>query len=696
MKSYKSITMICLLLFMSFQLFAQSDKPYSIKQVLSASFPSILTASSTGDKIAWVFNQEGKRNIWIADGPDFKAKQITDYPEDDGQGISNLIFAPGGSQVIYLRGGAPNRQGEIPNPTSNPDWAKRQLWKINIQGGEPVLIGEGSSPALSPNGKVLAFVKSGQIWKRELEGEEEAKKYFTIRGRASNLQWSPDGNYLAYVSNRGDHSFIGIYSEQNKNVKYLSPSVDRDGSPVWSPDSKEVAWIRIPNQKSILPFMPRRSSLPWSIMVGDVNTGKTKKAWEAKEGTGSTYRFISASNQLFWSASNHLVFPYEKSGWTHLHSISSNGGGDRDLTPGDFEVQFVAIGADNKTMLYSSNQNDIDRQHVWSVNIAQGSPEQITEGNGIEWSPVMTANSKTIFSLASKSTIPAHVAKLDNPGQIKNLVPNAIPNNFPSKSLVEPQQVIFSSADGMKIHGQLFLPKGNSTSKKPAILFFHGGSRRQMLLGFHHRGYYHNKYSINQYLASQGYIVLSVNYRSGIGYGMEFREALNYGARGASEYNDVLGAGLYLRSRDDVDPDKIGLWGGSYGGYLTALGLAKASDLFAAGVDLHGVHDWNVVIRNFSTSYDASKRADAAKLAFDSSPMAYMDTWESPVLLIHGDDDRNVPFSETVDLVESLRNQGVHFEQLIFADEVHGFLLHKNWLSAYEATVDFFNRMLKK
>jgi dipeptidyl aminopeptidase/acylaminoacyl peptidase len=201
---------------------------------------------------------------------------------------------------------------------------------------------------------------------------------------------------------------------------------------------------------------------------------------------------------------------------------------------------------------------------------------------------------------------------------------------------------------------------------------------------------------MNQALANAGYIVLSVNYRSGIGYGMEFREAENYGATGASEFNDVVGAGLYLQSRDDVDPDRIGLWGGSYGGYLTALGLARASNLFAAGVDIHGVHDWNVVMNGFRPSYDPKDYPQFSQLAYASSPMAFMDGWTSPVLLIHGDDDRNVPFSETVDLAEALSRRGVEYEQLIFPDEVHGFLLHRNWVSAFEATLSFFDRKLKQ
>jgi len=190
-------------------------------------------------------------------------------------------------------------------------------------------------------------------------------------------------------------------------------------------------------------------------------------------------------------------------------------------------------------------------------------------------------------------------------------------------------------------------------------------------------------------------VVLSVNYRSGIGYGMEFREALDYGAAGASEYQDVEGAGLYLRGRPDVAPDRIGLWGGSYGGYLTALGLARASSLFAAGVDFHGVHDWNGVIANFEPAYEPEKRQDLARLAFQSSPMASIKSWRSPVLLIHGDDDRNVPFAQSVDLAEALRAQGVAFEELVFPDEIHDFLEHRHWLEAYHAAADFLDRHLR-
>ncbi|MGH9766605.1 MAG: prolyl oligopeptidase family serine peptidase, partial [Blastocatellia bacterium] len=257
-----------------------------------------------------------------------------------------------------------------------------------------------------------------------------------------------------------------------------------------------------------------------------------------------------------------------------------------------------------------------------------------------------------------------------------------------------PQQAIFKAADGLEIHGQLFLPKdAKPTDKLPAVIFMHGGPSRQMFLGWHNRYYYHNAYGFNQYLASRGYAVLSVNFRLGIGYGRAFRQAKNGGGRGASEYQDVVAAAHYLRSRGDIDQSRIGLWGGSYGGYLTALGLARNSDLFAAGVDIHGVHDWSLRI-SISNWLDYGNR-DAVKIAVESSPIGSVEKWRSPVLLIHGDDDRNVAFAQTVDLARRLRDLKVPHEVIVYPDEVHDFLLHRHWLEIYDAAAKFLDKHLK-
>jgi dipeptidyl aminopeptidase/acylaminoacyl peptidase len=359
-------------------------------------------------------------------------------------------------------------------------------------------------------------------------------------------------------------------------------------------------------------------------------------------------------------------------------------------------VENAALSENHEEILFSSNQDDIDRRHVWRVPPSGERLAAVTTGSGIETAPVMASDNRTVLLLHSDAHMPMRPAFVAGKGELRDLAPETIPSDFPSQSLVAPQQVIFSAADGMQIHGQLFVPANvNDGKRHPAIVFFHGGSRRQMLLGWHYMFYYSNAYGMNQFLASRGYVVLSVNYRSGIGYGLDFREALNYGAMGASEFNDVQGAGIYLRTRADVDPHHIGLWGGSYGGYLTALGLARSSEMFAAGVDIHGVHDWNTEIPNFAAGYKPNDRPDAARLAWESSPLFSVSTWRSPVLLIQGDDDRNVPFAEMVDLGEALRKQGVSFEQLVFPDEIHDFLLHRTWLAAYHAASDFFDRHFK-
>lgn len=674
---------------------ATAQERFTLEQIMSSPFPTGLVAAPVGGKVAWVFNARGARNIWMAEAPDFVARRLTGYKGDDGQGISALQWTPDGSAIVYVRGGAPNRRGEFPNPWSLADGVGRGIWIIAATGGEPRLLSEGASPVISPAADRVAFLKDGQIWSVPLAGGEAAVLIKT-RGVSGSLRWSPDGAQLAFVSNRGDHSFVGVYELATERVRWLDPSVDRDSDPVWSPDGRRIAFIRIPANSDVFPFGPRRSGEPWSIHVVDVRDGGSRAIWTADPGDGSVFRGVVASNQLFWTAGDRIVFPWEKDGWTHLYSLPANGGTATLLTPGDFEVEYVTLDHDRSRLIYNSNQDDEDRRHLWSVPAGGGRPTALTRGDGIEWSPAPTADGEALAFLRSDARGPARPALRDGSGGIRDLAPETMADDFPSAALIEPVAVTFPAADGMTIPGQLLLPEQCRRSKDcPGILFFHGGSRRQMLLGWHYLGYYHNAYALNQYLASRGYVVLSVNYRSGTGYGMEFREALNYGATGAAEYNDVIGAGLYLRNREEVDPARIGLWGGSYGGYLTAMGLARASDLFAAGVDLHGVHDWNEVIRNFVPSYNPLEHPEAARLAFESSPMASIDSWRSPVLLIHGDDDRNVPFSETVDLVGSLRRIGVELEQLVFPDEVHGFLTHARWLQAYRAAADFFDRRLK-
>ncbi len=683
-------------------------KGFTIEQALSAPYTSELHAAPSGGRLAWVANIGGRRNLWVAeptaDGKGYRSRQITHYTDDDGQEISGAQWTAEAASIVYVRGdSAMGENHPVPNPAGFPKGAQQQLWVVSAEGGEPRLLGEGHAPAVSPDGKLLAYTLKGQIWLLHLDYPKDDPKakpeqLLQTRGSAEGLRWSPDGTRLAFVSNRGDHSFVAVYSAASGSVTYLDPSTDLDTKPAWSPDSTRIVFLRIPPDKDSLLFEPHRTALPWSIRVVEVTTGKAHEAWRASEGAGSAYRQTDSLDQLYWTVGDRIVFPWERESWLHLFAVPASGGTAAPLTPGNFEVEHVSLSHDRKTLVFDSNQNDIDRRHVWRIIFAAGgsnsAAEAVTAGEGIETQPVVASDGATVAVLRSDVRLPIRAAVVES-GQPVDLAPQAIPADDPATRFVTPQQVIFPAADGLAIHGQLFMPRGITPGeRRPAMIFFHGGSQRQMLLGWHYMEYYSNAYAMNQYLASLGYIVLSVNYRSGIGYGLNFREALNYGATGASEFNDVLGAGLYLKGRVDVDGTRIGSWGGSYGGYLTALALARASNLFSAGVDMHGVHDWNTELPTFSPNYDPRERPDVARLAFESSPMASVATWRSPVLLIHGDDDRNVPFAETEALVHALRRQKVDFEELIFPDEIHDFLLRRDWVRAYAASAEFLGRKL--
>ncbi len=675
-----------------------SAQSFTLQQVMSGTFNSELQASPNGSRVVWMANQEGKRNVWIADlaSGNFTPRQLTAYTADDGQDIGDITWTPDGQSILYVHGGDFEFPGRPdPNPALLTEGVEQTIYIVPAGGGNPRKLAAGRSPAVSPDGKTVAFLSKDAIWTIPLaDDSSKPTMMFHARGTPGPPLWSPDGRYLAFTSNRGDHGFIGVYSIASKTITYLDPSTLVDRYPEWSPDSRQIAFVRLAAGGGG-GAGARRTGEPWSIYIADAATGTGHQVWHAAKGQGSVFHPLATDQQLFWTPGNHIIFPSELDGWEHLYSVSTTGGAPALLTPGGFEVEHVAVSPDRTNLVFSSNQGDIDRRHVWQLTAdSKAAIKQLTKGEGIEVFPVMTTTG-SVAVLRADARIPIRPALVATNGELSDLAPQLVPAGYPASKLVIPQQVILSAADGMKIHGQLFLPANASDGKRhPALVFFHGGSRREMLLGYHYMDYYSNAYAMNQYLASLGYIVLSANYRSGIGYGLNFREAINYGPTGASEYNDVEGAGLYLRDRPDVDPAHIGSWGGSYGGYLTALALARSSDLFAAGVDFHGVHDWAARLGQGGAGAEAAIAADpnVARIAFESSPLASIKTWKSPVLLIQGDDDRNVAFSQTVRMAAALRAQGVEFEEHVFPDEIHGFLIHGSWITAYGLTADFFGR----
>lgn len=696
------------LLFFAFAIIVATTtaQTFTLHDVKRYPFPTGLTASPQGAKIAWAFDEEGKRNVYVAEGPDFQPRRLTAYNTDDGQEISSLSISANGQWVIYVRGGDHGSNWSDDQPVNVSGTAmpqKVQIWSVPFNGGTPKALAEGDNPVVSPKSDSVLFIKSGQAWIASIKAEGAARPLFTAQGTTGALSFSPDGSNVAFVSNRTDHSLVGVYHFSSASITWIAPSFKRDGNPVWSPDGLSLAFIRTQGGSAPDSILVRRHQ-PWAIYTANLATGKETELYRSPQTLEGSIPTTHGGYNLHWAAKDRLVFLSYKDGWPHLYSIAASGGDPLLLTPGNFMAEHIVLSADKQWLYFAANSGpdaqDIDRRHVARVPIDKAAMEVLTPGTGLEWFPAPLANGSVALISATPQRPPLPAIVSPEQKTIQLLAADRLPSTFPQGALVVPKQVTFKAPDGTTVHGQLFtsLQQGGAT-KKPAIIYVHGGPPRQMLLGWHYSDYYANAYATNQYLASQGFVVLSVNYRLGIGYGYKFHQPKDGGRAGASEYQDVKAAALWLGKQPFVDASRIGIYGGSYGGYLTALALGRDSKIFAAGVDIHGVHDWTTMGRGPVQPAGYEKIPDldsASRLSFLSSPVASVKKWTSPVLLIHGDDDRNVPFSQSTDLARRLEKQKVPFETLVIVGDTHHWMKHENAVKVIGAVTDFFKRKLMK
>jgi dipeptidyl aminopeptidase/acylaminoacyl peptidase len=685
---------------------AQGTRGFTLEQVKGYPYPTELVAARTGEHLAWAFNERGQRNVWVASGPDFTARRLTNYTRDDGQELTAVSVSNDGRWVVYMRGGdfGSNFDDALPvNPLGLPTPTRVEIWSVPFAGGTPVSLGEGESPVIAPTSDAVVFVRDRQLWRVPIDGSAPARRLFTLRGSSNDPQFSPDGTRLAFVSGRGDHAFIGIYTNDTTPITWMAPSVDRDWAPRWAPDGRRLVFARRAGSGGApsAPFAATPS--PWSLWVGDVTTGAATRVWDSDTTLRASVPNTHGGINLHWAANDRLVFMQYADGWPHLYSMPASGGTPLLLTPGAYMAEHVRLASDGQSVLFSANagatDGDIDRRHIVRVPVDRAAPEVLTPGTGLEWMPIMLGSGR-IAGIGATAQRPPLPMVLD--GRTPRwIAADRVPADFPATQLVTPTSVTYTASDGVRVYAQLFLPPGDRAARRPAIVYVHGGPPRQMLLGWHYGDYYANAYAMNQYLASRGFVVLSINYRLGIGYGFDFHRPPNAGAQGASEYLDVKAAGEWLRTRADVDPARIGIYGGSYGGYLTALALGRDSDLFAAGVDIHGVHDFTADggsrfgAGTWRYERSAAEVQQLADVAWRSSPVSSVATWRSPVLLIHADDDRNVRFAQTVDLVQRLRAQRVPFEEITIPDDTHHWMRFANQLRVNRETAAYFERLLK-
>lgn len=649
-----------------------------------------ISAARTG-AFAWTVQQGDKTQLLAARGPGFKRTALFEQSDVDGTPITGIQISPDGNHVAFTTGfssGGYNPAGLLTPP-------KATLWIVSTAGGAaPVKIGEGGGAHFSPDGKRLVYRSGADLWAVSV-GAGEAKPEMLVRGGAAFGQpvWTADGKGMIFVQDRGGWSFLGRHTLGSDRVEWLVTGADRLSHPVLSPDGKTIAYLRWPGREHTVTY-DNLENQPVSVETVALAGGKPTTLWSSGPRGGS---YISDDNEglLRWSDDKTVVFRSEENGWARLYAVS--GGKARALTGEKCEVAESELAAPD-TLLVIHNCRDLDTRQASLINVSTGKERAVETKDVVLAGASATGDGRYVAMTGADADASAMLRILDTAtGKITYAETPADYGYRRSFTAPPPQQVRLAAADGQSVPGQLFLPRGKGPH--PALVYVHGGPTRQMFPAFHFSGYYANDYAMNRRLAEMGYVVLALNYRSGVGYGRDFREAPGRAWRTASEYQDVLGAGRWLAARDDVDPKRIGIWGGSYGGLLTGHALARNSDLFAAGVAIHGVFDWSwpspVPGHLNPSKFFGVGEADKAT-AFAASPLGAVEGWRSPVLLVHGDQDMNVDVRETVDLTQKLRRQGVDVRTVLLPGESHSLIRYSSWQQLWRDQAAFFTETLGK
>src|SRR5579863_7587225 len=283
---------------------AATPAGFTLAQVLSYPYPSELAAAPGGSALAWVENAQGIRNVWILDSPGASPRPLTQYTFDDGQEISHLAISVDNQYLVFVRGGDHDANWPLPlepGPDSMPAKPAMQVWSVRLKDGALQLLGDGDEPAIAPDGTHVAFIHLPErsVWQASLSGGDAAQLFFD-RGKASDLQWSPDGKALAFVSGRGDHSFIGVYRDAKTPLAYMAPSTNQDFMPRWSQDGTRIAFVRMPGEGGAPQPILKQVPNPWALWVADAASGKGTRVWQSPETLRGSYPETEGEANLHW------------------------------------------------------------------------------------------------------------------------------------------------------------------------------------------------------------------------------------------------------------------------------------------------------------------------------------------------------------------------------------------------------------
>jgi dipeptidyl aminopeptidase/acylaminoacyl peptidase len=666
----------------------------TIDALLDVKHPSLAAWSPDGERVAFVWDRGGVQHVYIVNSRGGDPRALT----SGDRGLVAGLFWSGDSRTVYFE-----RAGD--------------LWRVAASGGEPAQQAwatpeEETDVAPSHDGGRVAFSREGDLWVRRLSDGQE-KRLTESKASESGAVWSPDdrrlafsiesatpkqdvpeyvGGKLAFLYRDGYTTHVGTVSTEGGPVVEVARTDGTETTPRWL-DASRLTLQRV-----------SRDLKTREVVVAEAATGESRVLHRDEDPRFWSMEYLGA--EPLPSPDGRLIaFLGDRDGWDHLYVVAAGGGEPRQVTRGSFEVGRPAWSPDGRQIAFDANEGDnpgARRLVVAAVGAGSGAAEPIvtlTAGRGTNVGGIWSPDGGRLLYQHTDPRTPAELRVVEAKAGTEPLrLGDPLPASIDRGALVEPRFVRYAAPDGRQVPAYLFVPPGlDRTRKHPAIVWVHGDGITQNFDGWHVRRDYAVYYSVHQYLLQRGYVVLAVDYRGSIGYGRDWREG-HYRDLGGADYRDIAAGVDYLRTLGLVDTGRVGIWGLSYGGFMALQALTVTPELFRCAIDVAGVEDWADWFHDPDGPWIRGRMGrpeDDPALYRRTSPIHAIDQIVRPLLVLHGTADVNVPFLESLRLVDAALQAGKDVDFMVYPGEYHYFQRAHVLRDAWTRVERFFDAQLK-
>jgi dipeptidyl aminopeptidase/acylaminoacyl peptidase len=691
----KAVTLATLLL-CGVSAFAHAEPPrgsITIERIADIKYPTNPSWSPDGTKVAFLWDAAGKQDLFVVT-PGRAPVRLTDFPVDPHLLVSDIgAFAwTSNDQILFGKDG--------------------QLWSVRVGQGTPTPtrvggdLADAAAFALSPSRAQIAFLRRGQIWIANVAAKTVRQVTSLAEGLSAGVPtFSPDGRWLTFTATRG-----GLEPEDlpwNGPLVRSMETVNRERRlGVVAAQGGDVAWVPTMGQVSGAQF-GADGALVYQELSPD---GKTREIKSLRVG-GLPRVLWRDRDEKWWSPTNRdakllvspdgksLAFVSDRSGWIHVYVLPLDATSEsqaKQLSTGTFGAGLGSWSPDSTRLAYhhSAAGNQMER-FIDVVDVATGTSQPVVTTRGVNLDPLFAPNGRALVYQRTdvENSLDLYSVSLGGTAQPVRLS-DSMPAGLNKTDLVAPTFVSFPSRlDKAPVPSSIMLPKNLDKSKKhPAIVWIHGSGSDQNFLGWH-PGSYRMYYSVSQYLVQQGYIVLTPDYRGSSGYSRDWATGVHMGL-GVNDTADVAAGADYLKTLPYVDADRIGVWGLSYGGFLTLQALNTDPTLWRCGIDVAGVVDWATYGAGYTTPRLGTP-VENPEIYRVSAPINFMQKLARPLLVLHGTNDRNVQFRDSLRVIDTLLKLDKPFEMGVYPGEIHFFRRAHILRDAWRRTEAFFDTHLK-